>query len=522
MVSLSTEVLVIGGGATGAGVAWDASLRGLDVILVDRLDLAEGTSGRFHGLLHSGGRYVVKDAPAARECIAENRILRRVAADCIEDTGGMFVTTPWDDPAYADRFAAACEEADVDCEEIPVGQALRAEPRLHPKISRAFRVPDANIDIWKTVWAMAHGAEQRGARILPYHEVTAVRRDGDRVTGAVVRDVRAGVELEIEAGVTVNAAGAWAGQIAALAGIEGVHVFPGRGIMIAMNHRLVNTVINRCQLPTDGDILVPIRTVSVIGTTDQHTEDPDDHSVEQSEVDRMLDDGEKLVPGFRQARALRVWTGVRPLFEDAKAADANTRDVTRAHALLDHRERDGVGGFVTITGGKVTTFRLMAEETVDAVCDILGRSSTCTTAVQPLPGSEGGENYQLGERLARKEAHLRDQQTICECELVPREKLEHALTQTGSTNLDDIRRRLRLGMGPCQGGFCIYRAAGIMHAAGGLSPMQANASVLDFLQERWKGVWPILYGDQLRQARFDEWVFHALLDVDHLPVETSP
>ena len=517
MISLTTEVLVIGGGATGAGVAWDASLRGLDVILVDRFDLAEGTSGRFHGLLHSGGRYVVKDAPAARECIGENRILRRVAADCVEDTGGMFVTTPWDDPDYADRFAAACAESDVDCEEISVTRALRDEPRLNPKISRAFRVPDANMDIWKTVWAMAHGAEQRGARILPYHQVTQVRRDGDQVTGARVHDVRAGEELEIEARVTVNATGAWAGQLASMAGIDGVRVFPGRGIMIAMNHRLVNTVINRCQLPTDGDIIVPIRTVSVIGTTDQRTDDPDDHTVAQSEVDQMLDDGEKLVPGFRQARALRVWTGVRPLFEDAKASDTDTRDVTRAHALLDHRERDGVGGFVTITGGKVTTFRLMAEETVDAVCEMLAKPTPCTTSTQPMPGSERGVNYRLSERLARKEERLRDEQIICECELVPREKLEHALRQTGSTNLDDIRRRLRLGMGPCQGGFCIYRAIGIMHEAGGLSAEQAGASLHAFLEERWKGVWPILYGDQLRQARFDEWIFHGVLDVDHLP-----
>jgi glycerol-3-phosphate dehydrogenase len=521
MLSLTTEVLVIGGGATGAGVAWDASLRGLDVILVDRFDLAEGTSGRFHGLLHSGGRYVVKDAPAARECIAENRILRRVAADAIEDTGGLFVTTPWDDPAYAERFVTACAETGVDCDEISVAQALRDEPRLHPKISRAFRVPDANIDIWKTVWAMAHGAEQRGARILPYHQVTQIQRDGDQVTGARVKDVRAGEELEIEARVTVNATGAWAGQIASMAGIEGVRVFPGRGIMIAMNHRLVNTVINRCQLPTDGDILVPIRTVSVIGTTDHRTEDPDDHTVAQSEVDQMLDDGEKLVPGFRQARALRVWTGVRPLFEDAKASDTDTRDVTRAHALLDHRERDGVGGFVTITGGKITTFRLMAQDTVDAVCDILGNDTPCTTASEPLPGSETGANYRLGERLERKEARLRDEQVICECELVSRDKLEQTLDHSGSTNLDDVRRRLRLGMGPCQGGFCIYRATGIMHAAGGLSAEQADSSLLSFLQERWKGVWPILYGDQLRQTRFDEWVFHGVLDVDHLPQEVT-
>lgn len=517
MRTLTTEVLVIGGGVTGAGVAWDASLRGLDVILVDRLDLAEGTSGRFHGLLHSGGRYVVKDPHAARECIAENRILRRIAADCIEDTGGLFVTTPWDDPDYADRFASACGETGVDCDEIPVAQALSEEPRLNPEIARAFRVPDASMDIWKTVWALADGAAQRGARILPYHEVTAIHRDGDQVNGAQVRDVRAGEQLTIEAQVTVNASGAWAGRITAMAGIEGVHVFPGRGIMIAMNHRLVNTVINRCQMPSDGDILVPIRTVSVIGTTDEHTEDPDDHTVHQSEVDRMLDDGEKLVPGFRSARALRVWTGVRPLFEDARDTATATRDVTRAHALLDHRARDGVGGFVTITGGKATTYRLMAEETVNAVCEILGNVRPCQTTTQPLPGSESAENYLLGERLAHKEQRLREAQMICECELVSREQLERTLSRSGSTSLDDLRRRLRLGMGPCQGGFCTYRAIGIMHAQAGVSVEHADASLLDFLQERWKGVWPILYGDQLRQMRLDEWIFQGMLDVEHLP-----
>lgn len=517
MATLSTDVLVIGGGATGSGVAWDAALRGYDVVLVDRADLAEGTSGRFHGLLHSGGRYAVKDPRAARECIAENRILRRVAADCVEDTGGLFVTTPFDDPTYADRFAQGCADTGVDCEEIGPAQALRSEPRLHPRISRAFRVPDASIDVWKTVWAMSHGAQQRGARILPYHAVTAVHRSGDEITGARVRDARTGSELDIDARVTVNAAGAWAGQIADLAGIEGVRVLPGRGIMIAMNHRLVNTVINRCQMPTDGDILVPIRTVSVIGTTDQHTDDPDDHTVSEAEVDQMLDDGEKLVPGFRGARALRVWTGVRPLFEDAKADDTDTRDVTRAHALLDHAQRDGVGRFITITGGKLTTFRLMAQETVDAVCGALGETRPCTTASEPLPGSESGQNYRLGERLARKEAALAGEQVICECELIPRSKLEEAMSRTGSTNLDDIRRQLRLGMGPCQGGFCIYRATGILHGLDGLSAADADRSLLDFLQERWKGVWPVLYGDQLRQARLDDWIFQGVLDVAHLP-----
>ena len=298
MPNLQAEVLVIGGGATGTGVAWDAALRGFDVVLVERADLAEGTSGRFHGLLHSGGRYVVKDPVAAAECVAENAILRRLIPDCIEDTGGLFVTTPDDDPDYGDRFLAGCRACELPAEEIDVAEALRREPRLNPGIRRAFTVPDASIDAWKTVWAFARGASAHGARVLPYHRVIDLHRDGDAVAGARLRNENTGEELDIEAGFTLNAAGAWAAQIARMAGIEGVDVVPGKGIMIAMNHRLVNTVINRCTMPADGDILVPIRTVSVIGTTDIRAADPDEIPVTQDEVDQMLDDGERLVPGL--------------------------------------------------------------------------------------------------------------------------------------------------------------------------------------------------------------------------------
>jgi glycerol-3-phosphate dehydrogenase len=514
---LRADVLVIGGGATGAGVAWDAALRGFDVALVERGDLAEGTSGRFHGLLHSGGRYVVKDPLAAEECVVENAILRDVIPDCIEDTGGLFVTTPDDDPAYGDRFLEGCRAAQLPAEEIEVGEALRREPRLNPRILRAFTVPDASIDAWKTVWSLARGAAAHGARILTYHRVTDLHVSGGAVTGARVRNEQTGEDIDIEAGFVLNASGAWAAQILHMAGIEDVGVVPGKGIMIAMNHRLVDTVINRCTMPADGDILVPIRTVSVIGTTDIHSADPDEIPVTQAEVDQMLDDGERLVPGFRAARALRVWAGVRPLFQDAKtAAVTDTRDVSRTHAVVDHRERDGVDGLLTMSGGKLTTLRLMAQDLVDAMCAQLGQERPCRTRTERPPGNEDGEPYTLGSRLRRREETLQDEQLICECELIGRRRLEEAMRRRGTTSLDDIRRSLRLGMGPCQGGFCIYRATGILHAVGRLDGEEASASLRDFLEERWKGVWPILYGDQLRQARLDDWIFQGLLDVEHL------
>lgn len=515
-----TDVLVIGGGSTGAGVARDAAMRGFATVLVERGDLGTGTSGRFHGLLHSGGRYVVKDPRSARECMQENLVLRRIAADCIEDTGGLFVTTPADDPAYADRFVQGCEAAAIPVTEIPVGQALVREPRLNPAISRAFVVPDAAIDAWKTIRACLRSAEAHGARVLTYHEVTGLLVEGDRVAGAELRDPR-GDRLSVRARVTVNASGAWAGRIAHMAGCE-ARVLPGKGIMIAMNHRLVDTVINRCEMPADGDIIVPIRTVSVIGTTDVRVPDPDDFEITRAEVEQMLDAGENLVPGFRESRALRVWGGVRPLFEDTKADTADTRDVTRSHTLLDHEARDGVGSFVTITGGKFTTFRLMAKDAVDAVCGKLGVEGPCATDAEALPDSAGGEFYPLGSRLAEREARLHDDQLICECELVTRGRLLEEVERHGTKDLDDIRRLLRLGMGPCQGGFCVHRATGVLQAAERLDAEAAGRALLAFLQERWKGERPILYGDQLRQARLDDWIFQGVLDVEHLPAATGP
>src|ERR671937_288699 len=306
--TLETEVLVIGGGSTGAGAVRDAAMRGFATALVERGDLATGTTGRFHGLLHSGGRYAVKDPIAARECVVENAILRRTASDCIEDTGGLFVTTRWDDPAFGDDFLQGCRETGVPVEEITGAEALRREPRLDPTISRAFAVPDASLDPWKLVWGCARSAREHGARILPYHRVVDLERNGDRISGAVVRNDATGEELRIHADVVVNAAGAWAGQIAALAGCK-VTVLPGKGIMIAMNHRLVNTVVNRCKPPADGDIIVPIRTVSVIGTTDVRVADPDELEVTQGEVEQMLDEGEKLVPGSEEERF--YWLGSR-------------------------------------------------------------------------------------------------------------------------------------------------------------------------------------------------------------------
>lgn len=518
MKQITTEVLVIGGGATGTGILRDLAMRGFKALLVERRDLSHGTTGRYHGLLHSGGRYVVKDPQAAQECMQENRILRRIMPFCIEDTGGFFVVTPWDDAVYSDRFLKGCQAAGIPVEEVPIAQMLREEPFLNPLITRCFRVPDASADSFLASEANAASARQYGAEFLTYHEVRRLIRRGDQIVGALCYDLVGDEEVEIQADLVVNAAGAWAGKIAASAGIE-VQIKPGKGVMLAVNHRIVNTVINRCKMPSDGDILVPAHTVAVIGTTDVQVPDPDYFSIEPWEIHLMLEEGEKLAPGFRNLRILRAWAGVRPLYQETVAPGSASRDLSRAYVLLDHELRDGVSGLLTITSGKWTTYRKMAEATVDQVCAKLGVQRPCRTHEEALPSPHDASHpgyHWLGARLAQIEKEKSYGRLICECELATEAEIQRAI-QAGAHTLDDIRRETRLGMGPCQGGFCAFRATGMLYRLRHPPAEAANAALRDFLQERWKGLIPVLWGQQLRQERLDELIYCNVLNLPQAP-----
>lgn len=120
---LDSEVIIIGGGATGAGIARDCARRGLRTLLIERHDIATGATGRNHGLLHSGARYAVTDNESARECISENRILRRIARHCIEPTNGLFITLPEDDTAWQQTFIDACQQAGIEATPLAAGSA---------------------------------------------------------------------------------------------------------------------------------------------------------------------------------------------------------------------------------------------------------------------------------------------------------------------------------------------------------------------------------------------------------------
>ena len=159
-----------------------------------------------------------------------------------------------------------------------------------------------------------------------------------------------------------------------------------KGVMVAVVGRLVHAVVSRCRLPADGDILVPLGGSTVMGTTDAPVTDPDDGVADDAAVRAMLTAGDELVPGFSSSGPVRAWAAVRPLagLAGGQAPERSGRQVSRSHRVIDHGEHDGVAGLITITGGKATTFRLMAEEAVDAVCTALGSPRPCRTALELL------------------------------------------------------------------------------------------------------------------------------------------
>jgi glycerol-3-phosphate dehydrogenase len=517
--NISTELLVIGAGATGLGIAWDASLRGIKTLVVDQSDLGEGTSGRFHGLLHSGGRYVVSDPDTAVECAHENRVLRQVASHAIEETGGYFIQAPSDPADYVESWQGAVQRLGMPYSEVTAEAVLAREPNLTPHIIRAFETQDASIDSFALLHDLKHSIEHAGGVVQLHARVQGLLKKADRVVGAQVYSEKDDSITTIGARMLINASGPWASSVARLAGIE-LPLALGKGTLLAMANRLVHRVINRCREPGDGDIIVPVGTVCILGTTDIPVDNPGALTPQPWEIDLLLAEAENLIPDIGGHRALRVWCGIRPMPQVSPEAET-TRGMRRAHAVIDHEQADGVAGLISVVGGKLTTFRLMAQQAVDLVSEKISVSKSCQTGDTPLQTRGEARFFQLASRLGRLAPGepVRDApRLICECELTSRDDIRSALADAPVAALDDVRRDTRLGMGPCQGAFCTLRATGVI-------PDEARASTAlqfyrRFVDERWRGARSLDWGYSLRQIELNRRIALELLSA-HLDPERA-
>jgi glycerol-3-phosphate dehydrogenase len=523
-----TQVVIIGGGATGAGILWDLTLRGISAVLLEQRDLANGATGRCHGLLHSGGRYVVKDSEAAKECVAENAIIKHIAPHCVHDTGGLFVECRQDDPKFFEQWYEACKKIDLPTERLSADDALALEPNLPNDILGAFTCPDGHIDVFQLTLSNIESAVARGAQFKTYCEVKGIDIDNGRVKGVRYLDTITGEEGYIGCELAINAAGGWAQNVAELAGVE-VPVRCDKGTLLVLNHRLSTRVINRCRKPGDADILVPAGPVCILGTSSITVPGPEGLTVSPEEIKHLMELGAELVPALAEARVQRIFCGVRPLYVPPAVSGAGGREISRGFALLDHEAT--VKGFLSIVGGKLTTYRAMAEAVCNLVAQKLEVKVPCTThevplrrqhdeaalstahKLLPLPVVEKADK-RLGPNLAKIVSLIQARpelaEVVCECELVTRAELEYVLgteTLLPAKTISDVGRRTRLGYGPCQGTFCGYKAMLAGFQTHRWNAAEASEQFARYLDERWKGQSWINQGKQVEQLYLSHDLF---------------
>jgi glycerol-3-phosphate dehydrogenase len=494
-------VLIIGGGATGTGLARDLALRGVQCLLVEKKDINAGASGGNHGLLHSGARYVVSDPGAAAECRKEGELLKRLAPHCIEDTGGLFVAVQGDDDQYIADFPKRCAQCGIPTQAVDLNEARQLEPALSEQLVAVYAVQDAAIDPFRLSLDNIAQAQQHGSRLLGHTRVLAFDIKESQIKSVKLQNTHSGEELFVQADIVINAAGAWAGLVAGLAGIS-IPVLFSKGSLLITHDRLARRVINRLRPASNADILVPGGTVSILGTTSTRIENPDEVYPTVEEIDSIVEDARAMIPALETTRYIRAYCGVRPLI--GLPGDGDDRKVSRGFTLLDHGAQ-GVENFITLSGGKLTTYRLMAEKAADLVCHYLGISKPCLTRTEPLPASQPAQwtEPSRAPKIWLKK-HGPEDIVLCECEMVPRSAVDTIMDsihkQGGRADLQGIGLRSRIGKGPCQGAFCGPRLTAYLFDQKEIDAGRSLDSLRDFVRSRWKGLHPILWGQQLQQA----------------------
>lgn len=376
------HVIVIGGGSTGCATAHDLMLRGCQVTLVERGDLASATTGRCSCYRHSGARYAVNDKESAVECIEENQILQRIMpAHTMEENEGVFVLVEGDDPDYGDRFFAACADCGIEATEISPRDLFAREPNVSRAIRRVAVIrDDAVVEPLRFALAFAATARLNGARFLRHTEVKEFLLSGRRVTGVRLYDRVSNQTYDVAADLVVNAAGPWANKVAALAGAR-VTLALSPGIHVILGVRVSHLVLDRMHKPGSGDFIYPLRNQSILGTSSWSVQDCDYLHIPPAHIQQMRDECGALVPLAKTLPAIAINAATRPLVAQPGKSE---RELSRRFECFDHARLDGVEGFVTIAGGKLCTARAMAGQVSDLVCQKLEIDTPCQTATYPL------------------------------------------------------------------------------------------------------------------------------------------
>lgn len=529
------DLAVIGGGINGAGIARDASLRGLRVALFEREDWGAGTTGGSTRMVHGGLRYLLYDVPTTRHSSEDAGRIRRIAPH-------VTWRIPFLWPLFSGRrFFREAQEALLSAYDVharPKGgvpharlsraEALSLEPGLAPEVTGALTLDEWGCDVFRLAALNALDAHEAGADLFPHTDVVELLMHDRTVHGVRAHDLIAGRTFDVEARLVINAGGPWAGRVAAMADVQ-VAMRPGKGVHVTFERRIGNYGL--ILEGVDGRVmfLVPHGAETIVGTTDtDFYGDPGrvDLDIHSDEVAYVIEAAARAFPQARAWRPTRAWAGVRnTLFEWGVDSD----DLSRRHEVLDHETAHDVAGFLSIVGGKLAAYRIQSEEAVDLALKKLGREPVaCSTGSRPLPGGEAEPDFaaltariplpqwaleriwrRVGARITQifENATHDDLAPICRSEAVTRAEISYAVRVEGCRTLEDLRRHAHVGAGGCDGVDCAVPAA--HHMATLLDwPAERVGAELDlFMNERWIGRRAVLRGATLAQEEIWRGVY---------------
>ncbi|MFW9961474.1 MAG: FAD-dependent oxidoreductase [Candidatus Thorarchaeota archaeon] len=544
MTDSEYDVVVIGGGSTGTAVARDCAMRGLKTLLLERDDIASATVGTCAGMISSGLKY--SDEPdimtmCSQEVVHFNRIARHIIMKNPILAPLLDLSDAASDSSYVDSYSAHAEERDVPSMLFLTPEASREiEPMLHPDIIASVYYEEFFIDPFRLCMLQTIDAIKHGATVRTYCEVISFAISSENeVKGVTYYNRVLGTTERVKTSLVINATGPWAHKIAKLAGDE-LEIRLNKGAHVILDRRVVNVGITVKAIDGRWIYLFPHENTTLLGTTALDTwEDPDSLVASFDEIEYLLQSIETILPSIREARIVRTMAGIRPLVPEWKRPEGK---VTRGYRIVDHSIAGGSKGLISFTGGKLVMCRHMAEAVTDLVCKKLGKEAVCTTHLQTLPGNDAdvdiaalskdfGISLHALERMRARRGtemlkvleltkdHPEWKTTICTCEPVIEAEIRYAIREEFPQTLNDLRRRLRLGTGPCQATFCTYKAAAILSEELDLGGDDFLVDILDFRAERWKGIRQSMRGEQLAQEELTQGMYACVGNLDQSDVD---
>ena len=507
------DLIVVGGGIIGCGIARDAALRGLKTLLLDKEDFAYGTTSRSSRLIHGGLRYLRQfEFGLVRQDMREREVLLKIAPHLVHPLPFLI---PLARPT--DRFIMAAGTLLYDVlsfdKTLPSRkyfsrrETLRMEPDLRMEGLRgSYRYYDCQVPFAERLCLEnALAAAENGATALNHARVTGILKEGKTVTGVEVEDVMSGQTCRPTSRMVVNAAGHWMDALCGMAyGQPKRLVRRTKGI-----HLLTRRVSNNALVlfaGTDGRLwfVIPWQGYSLIGTTDtDYQDDLDSIYANGADVDYLLAEARRLFPALKVEDIFYTYAGLRSL---AYTGGERPSNITRAHKLLDHEKMDGIKGFISVLGGKITGYRAIAEEVVDVVCRRLGNAAPCRTASIPLPGAPAVPEEQI-EQSARESglsaetvAYLaglygsasthvlglaqkdgRGKQPLCPHSRDILAQVWHAVNEESALTVSDfLLRRSACGLNQCQGLDAVETVATEMGSLLGWSAEERQRQIAEY------------------------------------------